>query len=118
MNSYVRKELGDRMLGYDLSTASFYGCYEEITGRPVVDNQALITAVSASHRSSELLNVAVGDPLIWFRGVSYVDGGIPVEVCYSLFVADRFQFQTNIYRPRNVDVAEYEGFSPRGKEVH
>lgn len=107
MNSFVRKELGDKMLKYDLSSVSFYGCYEEITGRLVVDNRALITAVSASHQTAELLNTKVGAPLIWFRGVSYLEGNFPVEVCYSLFLGDQFQFQTNIYRVREVDLIDY-----------
>lgn len=107
MNSFIRKGLGDKMLKYDLSSASFYGCYEEITGRLVVDNKALITAVSASHQTAELLNTKVGAPLIWFRGVSYLENNFPVEVCYSLFLGDQFQFQTNIYRAREVDIVDY-----------
>ncbi len=106
MNTFVRKELGDRMLEYDLSNESFYSLYYRITQRELIDSKALIAAVPASTEVAELLNTAPGAPLIWFRGVTYTEGCVPIEVNYSLFLGDKYQFETTFYRPLNLNLNE------------
>jgi GntR family transcriptional regulator len=106
MNTFVRKDLGERMLEYDLSKNSFYSLYLEITKRELIDSRALITAVPASFEVANLLNTSPGAPLIWFRGVTYTEGHVPIEVNYSLFSGDKFQFETTFYRPLNLNLDE------------
>jgi GntR family transcriptional regulator len=106
MNTFVRKELGDRMLEYDLSTSSFYALYNKITQHDLVDSRALITAVSASPEIAEILKTYPGAPLIWFRGITFTDGHVPIEVNYSLFLGDKFQFETTFFGPLNLDLNE------------
>lgn len=106
MNTFVRKELGDRMLEYDLSTRSFYALYNKITQHDLVDSRALITAVSASPEIAEILKTYPGAPLIWFRGITFTDGHVPIEVNYSLFLGDKFQFETTFFGPLNLDLNE------------
>jgi GntR family transcriptional regulator len=109
MNSYVRKEIGDQMLKYDLDNCSFYTIFEEITHRWVIDNRALISATLASPEVAVLLNTQVGAPLVWFRGVSYVEGDIPIEVNYALFLGSKFMFETKMYRTKVENVkSEFE----------
>ncbi|HEY61927.1 MAG: GntR family transcriptional regulator [Anaerolineales bacterium] len=100
MTSYVRKELGDKMLDHPIQepTTSFYELLEKITNRPIVDNEAIISAVAASPEIAKLLHTQIGTPLIWFQGVSYIDPHIPIEVNYSFYLGEKFQFQARYYR--------------------
>lgn len=100
MNSFVRQEIGDKMLEQDLENASFYNLFQQITGRQVVDSRALISATIASPEIAKALDTLVGAPLIWFRAVSFLEGGIPIEVVYSLFLAEKYNFETTYYRTR------------------
>jgi GntR family transcriptional regulator len=106
MNAFVRKELGERMLKYDLSNRSFYSLYMEITRRDLVDSSALITAVSASPEIASILKTIPGAPLIWFRGITFMEGNLPIEVNFSLFLGDKFQFETKYYRPLDLNINE------------
>jgi GntR family transcriptional regulator len=89
----VRKEIGDKMLNFDLSNVSFYKVYEEITGRCVVSNVGLIKAVSVNGSDAELLNVEEKSAHLWFRGIAYLDGNVPIEVNFSVFHGEKFSFQ-------------------------
>jgi len=106
MNTFVRKELGDLMLEFDLANESFYSLYLRITKRQLVDSRAIITAVSASAEVAQILNISPGAPLVWFRGVTYTEGKVPIEVNYSLFPGDKYQFETTFYRPLDLDLYE------------
>ena len=105
MNSFVRKEIGDKLITYNLEDASFFSLFEQITSRSVVDSKALISATVASPEVAKILNTHVGAPLIWYRAVSYLDGGIPIEVNYSLFLGDKFNFETTFYRTLEEDLS-------------
>lgn len=100
MNSFVRQEIGEKMLDFDLDNASFYDLFNRITGRQVTDSKALISATIASPEVAKTLNTTVGAPLIWFRAVSFLEGGIPIEVNYSLFLAEKYNFETTFYRTK------------------
>jgi GntR family transcriptional regulator len=91
--TFVRKELGDKMIAYDLSKCSFYQLYEELTRRCVISNDGIIKAVSANPREAQLLHVPQGSAHLWFRGVAYIEGNIPIEVNYSIFHGEKFIFQ-------------------------
>lgn len=106
MNVYVRKHLGDRMLNYDLDSSSFYSLYIEITQHMLIDSRAIITAVTASHDTAQVLNIYEGAPLIWFQGITYTEGHVPIEVNYSLFLGEMFQFETKFYEPLSLDINE------------
>lgn len=98
MNSFVRKEIGDKLLTYELENASFFSLFEKITKRYVADSKALISATVASPEVAKILKTDVGAPLIWYRSVSFLTGRIPIEVNYSLFLANKFYFETTFYR--------------------
>jgi GntR family transcriptional regulator len=93
----VRKEIGDKMLDYDLSNLSFYKIYEDITGRSVVTNDGVIKAVSVNSSDAELLGVEEGSAHLWFRGIAYLEGNVPIEVNYSIFHGEKFSFQKPEY---------------------
>lgn len=109
MNVYVTKEFGDKMLIYDLDNDSFYAIYENITNSVITENPAIITAAVASPEVALLLKTNIGSPLIWFRGIAYLEGHKPIEVNYSLFLGEKFHFETNMHRPKanNSDNPEF-----------
>jgi GntR family transcriptional regulator len=102
MNHYVRKEFGDKMQAFELGNVSYYSLYEKILKQPLYKSDALITAVQASPEVANILKVKIGTALIWYRGITFLEGNIPVEVNYSLFLGDRFQFETRMFKPREV----------------
>lgn len=106
MNAYVKKSLGDKMNNYDLDANSFYYLFKEITNRELVDSRAIITAVTASPDIASILNTYTGAPLIWFRGITFTEGHVPIEVNYSLFLGELFQFETTFYKPLSMDLNE------------
>lgn len=110
MNSFVRKEIGDKMLTTELDNASFFSLFEKITKRHVVDSRALISATVASPEVAKILKTHVGAPLIWYRAVNLLDGGIPIEVNYSLFLGEKIHFETTFYRANTLEDMEQEFF--------
>ena len=49
-----------------------------------------ISASPASDEQSDLLNIAVGDPLLVIRRISYLDDSTPVEMLRIFYRADRY----------------------------
>lgn len=96
--AYVRESLGLRMQEFDLTTASFYALYEQITGLPVIRNEATLTPITATAEMVELLRVKPGTPHFLFRGLSFLEGDIPVEFCQATANGAMFHYTTNIYR--------------------
>jgi len=103
MTTIVAYSLGLRMREHNLEEASFYNLYEEILGVPVIRNETQLTPITASPDVVELLKVKPGSPHFLFRGVSYIEGDVPVEICVAVFHGNVFQFSTEIYRLRNLE---------------
>ncbi len=97
---YVKDEVGRKMQECDLNNTSFYRVYEEIFGRPVTRNETTLTPILATPEAIELLGVKPGTPHFLFRGLSYVDGDIPVELSRGIFPGELFTFDSTIYRLR------------------
>lgn len=103
MDHFVTKDLGDIMCNqYNLENVSFFSIFNKILNQPVNYIKALFAAVLATPEHSKLLNVDVGSPLMWFRGISYLDEKRPVEVNYAYFIGDRFQFETHMFRTYSI----------------
>lgn len=98
MNSIMLESLGKRMLEYDLETESFYRLYEKIWGLPVIRNETSLTPILADEEIASLLEVKVGSPHYLFRGFSFLEGDIPVELCLAIYRGNKFTWSTNIYQ--------------------
>src|SRR5581483_3792504 len=96
----VQEELGSRMQDYPLDDTSFYKLYERILGRRVTRNETSLTPILSTPEMVELLDVAPGTPHFSFRGLSFLEGDVPVELAYGWFRGDLFQFESIIYRIR------------------
>jgi GntR family transcriptional regulator len=97
MTTYVDEELGKTMKARGVEDVSFYKLYEEILGSRVVRNEATLTPILANAEMIKLLKVGPGTPHFLFRGMSYIEGGSPVELAIALHHGDMFQFTSTIY---------------------
>lgn len=100
--TYVRKELGDQMRAYDLAKESFYYLFQKLTKRNVIRNDGLIKAISINDYEAGLLKVKSGSAHLFYRGVAFIEGNIPIEVNYTIYHGEKFSF----YRPETYSVEQ------------
>lgn len=96
--SVVRKELGDALRGRDLERTSFYALFEEILGRRVSRNDAVLHPIVADAEIADALDVAPGSPHFLTRGITYVEGDLPVEMSEAVFHGERFEFSATMHQ--------------------
>jgi len=96
LTSFVRKEVGEKMLEYDLTTASFYELIESIVGLKIICNKCIFIPVTATPELCTLLKVRPGSAHFYYRGISYVEGDIPVELATGYYHGDKFELIVTI----------------------
>lgn len=106
MKHYVSKKLGDKMNEYDLQGKSFFSMYEKILKSPIASLENTVIAVNASLETAKMLGIPEHSAQMWFRGIAYLEGKIPVEVNNSIFRADYYEFKTTLFRPRREEVGQ------------
>lgn len=72
-------------------TSSFYHALEE-KGYKLGHAQQTVSAMLASERVSELLNVKRGSSILRLRQITMLDNGEPFEYVRTQYVGDRFEF--------------------------
>lgn len=100
MDTYVEKRLGDTMRTYDLTVESFYNLYQKIYGMAVADTVGSVTAINPNDRICELLQVPCGSAHIWYKSVGYLENDAPVQVDYSVFNSELYEFSINMKNAR------------------
>ncbi len=100
MDTYVEKSLGDTMRTYDLTVESFYALYQKIFGLPVVDTVGSVTAINPSDEVCALLQVPAGSAHLWYKSVGYLENDAPVQVDYSVFNSELYEFSINMKTAR------------------
>lgn len=98
MNTFVARDLGDEMRGYDLETESFYDLYSRILGQPVTKTEGTVSAIVPDPETCALLDVPAGSAHLWYRSVGYLGDGSPVEMCFSIFNAAKYAFSVSNLR--------------------
>lgn len=76
----------------DLRNSSIYTILESQYGITVVGAEQSLEAVAASEYEANLLNLAIGSPLLFERRVGLDQDGRPVEYAKDLYRGDRFRF--------------------------
>jgi len=99
MNTFVSKSLGDQMRRFDLSKESFYDLYARILGVPVARTDSIVSAVTPDADACRLLAVPDGSAHLWYRSVGYLGDGRPVETCFAIFNASKYEFSVSDFRP-------------------
>jgi GntR family transcriptional regulator len=102
LTSYVRKEIGEKMQEFDLTTASFYDLIETIIGLKIIYNRCTYIPVAATSELCNLLKVNPGSAHFYFRGISYAEGDIPIELANGYFHGEKFEMLVTIPQIRLV----------------
>jgi DNA-binding GntR family transcriptional regulator len=98
MNTFVPRQVGDAMRGFDLEHESFYELYGRILGTPIARTEGVVSAISPDQESCELLGVPSGSAQLWYKSVGYLADGTPVETCFSIFNASKYEFAVSNLR--------------------
>jgi GntR family transcriptional regulator len=98
MNTFVPRYIGDAMRNFDLERESFYELYGRILGTPIARTEGVVSAISPDLESCELLGVPSGSAQLWYKSVGYISDGTPVETCFSIFNASRYEFAVSNLR--------------------
>jgi len=100
VTNYLPHDLREVIFDADLRTQSLYVLLEQRCGFNLSHGQRTIQAVAADARQAELLQVKKGAPLISFDGVTYIEGGRPIEWYHSVHRGDRSKFEVELVRDR------------------
>lgn len=73
-------------------TESLYQTLKENDQNTIDKAEQKITAVIASERIAELLEIKKGEPILRVKQISYLDDGKPFEYVRSQYVGSRFEF--------------------------
>jgi GntR family transcriptional regulator len=103
LTAYVLEEIGERMVQHDLDNTSFYRLYETLTGRKVVRNENTLSPINVSIEAAKLLQVNPGSAHMHIRGVSYLEGGLTIEMSVGIFSGDYFEWKADTYQVRETD---------------
>lgn len=96
-NSYVLDAIGVEMAERtDGPDAYFYKDFEKVTGKPYTMSRGALSAVCANEEVCELLEVPPGTACLWSRSVGCVEDGTPVEVRYTIYNGNMFEFVYDI----------------------
>ena len=105
LTAYVIEEIGEKMRLYDLDNISFYRLYEEILGRKVARSENTLSPINVSPEVAKLLQVDPGSAHMHIRGVSYLEGGLTVEMSVGIFSGDYFEWKAETYQVREPEDA-------------
>jgi GntR family transcriptional regulator len=102
MNTYTSLEMGNQMLAFDLERESFYYLYEKISGKKIITTDSTVTAIKPNGEVCKLLQVEHDSAHILYKSIAYFDDDEPVELSYSVFNANLYEFSVNMNSARLV----------------
>ncbi len=89
----------EQLLEVDLVATSLYGLLETRFGLPPVEAEQEIEAGLATEAEAELLEIAVGSPILLLRRTTYTERHQPIEYAESVYRGDKYAFHTRLLRP-------------------
>lgn len=95
MDSFVKKNIGDKMLEIGIDNKSFFALYTEITGEKVSDNMGSVTALIPDKEDCDLLEVEYPSAQLLYKSIAYLESGTPIQVDHSIFNSKRYAFSIN-----------------------
>jgi GntR family transcriptional regulator len=98
VSSYLPAALCPGLEDVDFSEQSLYASLSGAYDLHIARGRRTIEAVAADERTSQLLEVALGAPLIQLESVSYDESGRPIETYRALHRGDRSQFEVELVR--------------------
>ena len=97
IETWLPEEFGD-LTAEELTDASLHATVRRRFGTQIVAGKRQVRAVGADTDTAELLQVAVGAPVLLLEGTSTDEAARPVEVFRTWHRADRVVFDINVIR--------------------
>lgn len=91
MDEYIKKELGEKLLSYDLENISFWKLFREIEKEDIEDNPCTVTACTPDDDVCTLLQVPLKSAHILFRSIAVMNS-TPIEFTTAVFNAEYTEF--------------------------
>ncbi|HEY7982658.1 MAG TPA: GntR family transcriptional regulator [Ktedonobacterales bacterium] len=88
----------ERLLDEDFGSQSLYGVLEARFGLPLVEAEQELEAGLAGSEEARLLNIAVGNAVLFTRRTTYTDRNQPIEYAQSVYRGDKYKFFTRLVR--------------------
>lgn len=103
--TYLPKEIGDRIVENDLETEPVFSLLEQKYHTPLVEAEYCLEAVSADAAVARALGINAGDPIFLIERTSYTTGHQPVDYEKLYYRGDQIRFVTRLARrPRTEGV--------------
>jgi GntR family transcriptional regulator len=97
--AYMPYSLCAPILELDMGERSLFATYERELGLKLHRGTRAIEARTASGEIAQHLGVNEGAPVLVFSGVTYIEGGRPIEYFVGIHRGDRSRFETELFRP-------------------
>jgi GntR family transcriptional regulator len=88
------------LLDEDLEHNSLYRLLEEKYGMPLMEAEQEIEAGLATSETAEILQIAVGSPVLFTRRTTFTDRNRPIEYARSVYRGTKYTFYTHLKRDR------------------
>jgi len=108
VTTYIPYKLCAPLLEENLTNQSLYNVLEEKYALRIAHGRRSLEAVSADKKTSALLGVKVGAPLMQLNSISYLENGQPIEYFSALHRGDRSKFVVSLLRVRDHSTAQVD----------
>jgi GntR family transcriptional regulator len=99
--TYLPREIGERILENDLETEPIFSLLEQKYNTPLVEAEYRLEAVSADPTVARALGIVAGSPIFLIERTSYTTGRRPVDYEKLHYRGDQIRFVTRLgRRPR------------------
>jgi GntR family transcriptional regulator len=92
------------ILELDMTGRSLFETYERELGYSLHRGTRAIEARLAAKDIAHHLGIPEGAPVLVFTGVTYIEGGRPIEYFVGIHRGDRSRFEVELFRPSQVSV--------------
>ena len=101
VTSYLRLDVGERLLSENLTRASVYEILEEKHGIKLHLTRRSLEARIASEAMASALEIKVGAPVLVLRSVAFDTEDRPIERFVAIHRGDRSQFEVVVHKNQN-----------------
>jgi GntR family transcriptional regulator len=108
VTTYIPYKLCAPLLEENLTNQSLYNVLEEKYALKIAHGRRSLEAVSADKKTSALLGVKNGAPLMRLNSISYLEDGRPIEYFSALHRGDRSKFVVSLIRVRDHSTAQMD----------
>lgn len=96
--TYLPKELGEKVVQDDLESEPIFSLLEEKYDTPLTEAEYRLEAISADSIVAEALGINAGSPIFLIERTSYSEGQRPVDYEKLHYRGDQIQFVTRLAR--------------------